>query len=449
MNIIVVISDSMRRDHLPIYGNPIVSAPNLQRLADQSLVFENCFPASFPTVPARADIMTGRYTFTYRKWEPLAQSERTLQEVLSEAGYLTCGISDVPFLVRNGYGYDRGFHDFYWIKGQRYGIEKAEADFDRQSEEDYSSPKTFRTAMQWLDRHHDEKFFLYVDAWDPHEPWDAPAKYTEPYYPEYQGENIFPCYWDWKEKGLSEKEIEIAHACYCGEITMVDHWFGKFLDKVDELDLRSSTAIIFFSDHGHYFGEHGFFGKSRFKGYDPFPTADVVGGAKYRSPLHQEITRVPLCVSIPGVTPARLDSLVCLPDITPTILDMAGEDIPSSVQASSLSPLLSGKTKTVNELLVTSASLLHTIGHLPRTFEDAVREVVEISPSTITNGDWDLLYAAKGEQVQLYRTMEDPGHLDNVFEANRGIAKELHQQFYTWLKQVDTPPDLINMREDL
>ncbi len=85
---------------------------------------------------------------------------------------------------------------------------------------------TFRAASEWLERHARDQFFLYIDTWDPHEPWDPPDYYVRPYYPEYAGEVINPPYWDWREDGYTERQLEIAHARYCGEISMLDRWFG-------------------------------------------------------------------------------------------------------------------------------------------------------------------------------------------------------------------------------
>ena len=112
MNIILIISDTFRRDHLGCYGNPWIHSPHLDRLAERSIVFERCYAGSFPTVPNRADVLTGKYNFTYLGWAPLPQSETTLPQILATAGYSTMGIADTPFYMRNGYGYDRGFADF-------------------------------------------------------------------------------------------------------------------------------------------------------------------------------------------------------------------------------------------------------------------------------------------------------------------------------------------------
>ena len=152
MNIILVISDTFRRDHLPCYGNKKVITPNLDAFAKETLIFEDAYPVSFPTVPARADILTGRYTFLYQGWGPLSQDEITLPQCLSKAGYNTFGIADTPFMIRNGYGQDRGFDDFVYIRGQRHGPEHDDVYSLMRTEEDRFAPQTLKGAADWLER---------------------------------------------------------------------------------------------------------------------------------------------------------------------------------------------------------------------------------------------------------------------------------------------------------
>ena len=265
MNIICVVTDTLRADYLPTYGNTEVIAPNLTRFAEEAIVFEDCHAASFPTVPARADIATGRFTFTYLTWGPLPQDEITLADLMTKAGYTTMGIGDTPFLIRNGYGYDRGFDDFIWIRGQREASGRPDVTSLWKEEDDRFAPQTFKAAMGWLERHYDEKFFLYIDAWDPHEPWDPPEHYVKPYLPDYQGEQVYPAYWDWEDAGYTARDLEIGRATYMGEISMVDRWFGLLIDRLKTLGIYDDTAILFVSDHGFYFGEFGIFGKRRFR----------------------------------------------------------------------------------------------------------------------------------------------------------------------------------------
>ncbi len=399
--------------------------------------------------------MTGRYTFTYLDWAPLPQNEITLADRLSAAGMLTTAIADTPFLVRNGYGYDRGFQDFFWIRGQRSGPEHTDVVSQRKSEEDYFAPRTFKTAVDWLDRHHDERFFLYIDTWDPHEPWDPPEHYVKSYFPDYGGEIFTPNYWYWKEDGYTERDLEIARACYCGEITMIDRWFGIFLERLETLGLLENTVVMFTSDHGFYFGEHDMFGKKRFRwpGNLRFEEGFIKGYKvgdqfSYRSPLHRELSHIPLLVHIPGGGQGRINGLASLPDLTPTILELAGAPIPPTVQSRSLLPLINGKTDRIHDFVVTS-SPLETVGDYQKVVDDQPRMVIELSPSTVITEEWDLFYSAAGEPVELYRAKTDPGHGVNMAGENNEVVKKLHADFIQWLTEMGTPSQRLTPRLQL
>jgi len=455
MNLILVIADTLRKDYLPCYGGKRATTPNLDRFAALGTVFDRCSAASFPTVPARADIMTGKYTFTRLDWGPLPQEEITLAGCLSAAGYLTFGIGDTPFLLRNGYGLDRGFSDFVWIRGQRSGPEHDDVVLQRRSEEDYFAPMTFRGATEWLQRHYRERFFLYVDTWDPHEPWDPPEYYVHPYLSEYAGEQVEPNYWDWRADGYSERDLEIARACYCGEITMVDRWFGVLMERLERLDLLDNTAVLFTSDHGFYFGEHGQFGKRRFRWpgdlaiEEGFRRGLKLGqGRVYRSPLHAEVARVPLLAYLPDRHPRRSSALCSLPDLAPTLLDLAGVAVPPTMQATSLVPVLRGASERGHPLVVTSAPF-EEAGRVSKTVDDIGREAVETSPSTITDGEWDFLYAVEGDPVELYRSLEDPAHAHDLSSACRDVVEALHGRFVAWLEHTGTSEHALEARRRL
>lgn len=200
-----------------------------------------------------------------------------------------------------------------------------------------------------------------------HEPWDPPCEWVKFYYPSYAGQLIVPCYWDWRESGLKEEDINIAHACYCGEITMVDFWIGRLLDKIESLGIFDDTVIVFTSDHGFYFGEHGYFGKGRSrdiwqeKGERSYFNERLYyierkgkTGDWYWAPLYEEITRVPLLIYVPGVSPQRIQSLVSSVDLMPTLLQLAGVEISESVRGQSLVPLLKGEKETSRDFVVSS-----------------------------------------------------------------------------------------------
>ncbi len=452
MNVIMIVTDTLRRDCLPCYGNADVRTPNLDRFAETAFVFEDCYAASFPTVPARADLMTGRYTFAYLPWGPLPQEEITLAGQLSAAGYRTAMIADTPFLARRGYGQDRGFHEFIYVRGQLHGTERDYRQRQRNVSEieGYCAPKTFVEAANWLERHHEEPFFLYVDTWDPHEPWDPPAYYVKPHLPDYAGEVIAPTYYDYAADGVSERDLAIARACYMGEIAMVDHWFGYLMERVRVLNLLNDTAIIFVSDHGFYFGEHGLFGKRRFRwpdgsGFDEgFAKGYTVHQRQvHRSPLHNELTQVPLLMRLPGEAGGRIAGLLSLPDLMPTVLELLEVPIPARTQAKSALPLLDGVRN--HDLVVTSAPF-EEVGELTKTVDGQNRVVVEISPSSITDGEWDLLYGVEGQQLELYRAKADPGHENDVSDAYPEVVADLHSRYVSWLRSIDAPDRFLAQR---
>ena len=159
MKIIIIISDTFRLDHLPCYGNKDMITPYLDAFAEKALIFDDGYAASFPTVPMRADLLTGRFTFTYLPWGPIPQGETTLPEILSRTGYVTAAIGDTPFLSRNGYGHDRGFKDFVYVRGQLGGTETKYMHLHRPISEEmgYCSAKTFKETGDKLYRHYEEK----------------------------------------------------------------------------------------------------------------------------------------------------------------------------------------------------------------------------------------------------------------------------------------------------
>ena len=242
-------------------------------------------------MPNRYELLTGRYVCTWtRGWEPLPKNETVLSEALGAEGYASMLVLDTPSLLRDGYNYDRGYDAWEWIRGQegdRYRTSPLHVDLPcspeklrtnpgnpdgtivqylrnvsiRHSEDDYFPPQTFSAALRWLKENASrERFFLHVDTFDPHEPWDPPKHYVDLYDPGYTCEEvIYPRYGS--TDILSAAELHHCRALYAAEITMVDRWLGKLLQAVDDLGLRKTTAIIFISDHGFVLGEHGWIGK--------------------------------------------------------------------------------------------------------------------------------------------------------------------------------------------
>ena len=275
MNVIWIVADTFRQDHLGAYGKKPILTPSLDALAAKSSLFTRHYAAGFPTMPTRADHALGRWTMSFMGWEPLPADATTLAEILASNGYHTAAMVDTPFYLRGGMNYDKGFQTFSMYTGQEGSVTRLLTHHHHESrdareawrfEADRNVAQTVTRAMQWLQLHHTEDFFLYIDTWDPHEPWDAPTYYSRLYMPDHDGEVVQPPYGYWQEApGYTEEKVAKARAAYAGEVTMVDTWIGYLLRMVENMGLTEETAIIFTSDHGFYFGEHGgLFGKMTF-----------------------------------------------------------------------------------------------------------------------------------------------------------------------------------------
>jgi len=468
MNIIMIMSDTLRRDHLGCYGNPWIHTPHLDQLAKRSTVFDHCYAGSFPTMPNRADLLLGKYSFPSLGWAPLPADETPVGEILTSEGYLTAAMVDTPFYIRRGYGWDRGFDDFMWFRGQGYGQAREDVVRDRRHEADLFAPRTFAAAEQWLEQHHKDKFFLLIDTWDPHEPWDPPDYYVKMYKEDYDGRPcMFPTYWYYEEAGVKEEDLKTAHAHYCGEVTMVDRAVGRLLERIDSLGLTNDTAIIFTSDHGFYFGEHGIFGKAVMKsehGFKDGPAQLIrgvwtlklrnpetgettLGSAQwYRSPLYSETTRIPLMVYVPKGPAGRVDALVSSPDLMPTILELAGVEVPGDVQSHSLLPLIDGAKSSLRDFAVTSFPL--HVGDLfnIKIVDDVERMTAETLPTTVTTKEWAMISSIEGAPVELYHLPSDPHQQTNVVADNAKTAGELQSKLISFLEELETDDRLLSPR---
>ncbi|HUV07005.1 MAG TPA: sulfatase [Spirochaetia bacterium] len=435
MNIIVVCADTFRRDYLGCYGNTRIHTPHLNQLSKDSLIFDRHYTASFPTMPARADWFTGRWTFTYMGWNPLSDTEVVLAEELQKAGYTTLGVADTPFFDRKGYNYDRGFDEFIRVPGQEREERERWAKL-RRFEEDCCAPKTVIGACRLLEYYHKQKFFLYVDTWDPHEPWNAPDWYTRRYMPKYDGRLVAPCYAPYQDQGLSDADVATARAAYAGEVTMVDRWIGFLLEKVDSMNLTVNTAILFLTDHGFYFGEHGgLFGKMTGTGgtYATVEKQKKVTQKWFRSPLYEELVHIPLLLRVPGQKPGRTAALTSAVDIMPTLLELAGEKIPQSVQGTSLLPAFNEKS-WAGHTTVFSSLPLYNLGEKSSVVDQFQRDIVQYQPVSITSGSWNLHYSAAGEQVELFDLVRDASQTRDVSNEHQPVVHRLHNEFVELLE---------------
>jgi arylsulfatase A-like enzyme len=370
VNAIIVILDSLRADHVGCYGNDWIKTPTLDAVAGESITFTRAFPESLPTIPMRRTLHTGRRTWPFLDWRPqrgdwviaygwqrISEDQTTVAEILSS--YETAFITDTYHQFKPSMNFHRGFRQWRWVRGQEVDLYRSRAlvteeeviafmpdalagsDGDwwralvrqylanqrqRHGEEDCQAPRVFREAMQWLeDNRGVEPFFLLIDCFDPHEPWDPPRSYVEPYDPGYSGrEVITPKYGPIDY--LSEAELKHMRALYAGEVTMVDRWLGLFLDRARELGMLEDTLLVVTSDHGHQIGEHGVTGK-------------LSWGMWY------ELMDVPLFLRLPDGTGAgtRVDAFAQHHDIAPTVLAALGVEPAEPMDGVDLAELAAGR----------------------------------------------------------------------------------------------------------
>jgi len=448
MNVIVVVSDTFRRDNLGCYGNTRVHTENLDRLAEESVIFDRAYVASFPTIPNRTDCFTGRFTFPFYPWGPLRRDETVLADLLTRAGYVTQLICDTPHMINGGSYFSRGFRGWQFIRGQEGDAFRTGASLDielpcpkeklrgngrgllqhmrnnyyRQKEEDYIAAKSVKAAMQWLDENSKaERWFLWLDMFDPHEPWDPPEELVELYLKGYKGVRVpHPKYT--VSSDFTPEEIEYMRAAYWGEATLVDRWVGKLIDKVTEMGLWDDTTLIFTSDHGFYLGEHDAVGKL---GWDALPWG-----------LYEEIAHIPLLVRSPVASgPGRTDAIVQPPDLMPTILDLCGVQHPATMHGRSLHPLISGEARKHREYAFSSGALTNAPSH-------------HVSKMTVTSDTWTLIFGGQ-DAAELYEIAKDPAQRHDVISDHQDVARRLHSAFVTFLEDVGARDEVIDGQREL
>ncbi len=473
VNIVTIVSDTLRYDHVganqragawtpppTAYGTAQAApgqswsrTPNLDRFAERAVVFDQAWCGSFPTIPARTDLFTGRYTFVTRGWTPLPADELTLPQLLRRHGYVTQLIADTAHLFRADF--QRVFDAWDWQRGQegdrvrlqrepvRFPCDPRKLRADRgtplceqqlrnqavyRHERDWSVARTIESACDWLEEHRrDSPFYLHVDLFDPHEAWLAPQWYAEMYDPDYQGEEVIapdyaPCDY------MTLRELQHARALYAAEVTLVDRWVGRLLDKLDDLGLDRNTAVFLFSDHGFYIGEHGLAGKHGIKPYHTWP-------------FYPEVARIVCMAAVPEMASGRRCSVpVQLVDVVPTVLELARVAAPADtpLHGQSLVPLLE-RPEAVAGL---ARSIAVTSGALPVHPDEPVH-------SGTTDGRWLLIEAGPSRRAALFNLASDPSQEDDVLDTHRDEAERLHQAYLALLERAGTAPEKLALRREL
>ncbi|MBT6273119.1 MAG: sulfatase-like hydrolase/transferase [Chromatiales bacterium] len=396
-NILWYCTDQQRFDTIAALGNRFISTPRIDRFLSTGMAFTHAYCQSPICTPSRASFLTGMYPSALAvngngySYFPRHYEDRLLPHRLAKAGY-DCGLVGKLHLaspargqeprVADGYRYFQYSHDHKgpnelghdyaeWLRAE--GIDANECLGDRQVNDEASyrqgaqlksfggfyEPSEDRDnvpphlhqshwctdkAIEFVskNRHTDQPWFLSVNPFDPHPPFDAPLEYYRRYDPnqmpgahfepgdlEHQG-RITAAGVDFQSTAKHPNELDVPHlqASYYAMIEQLDHEFGRLLDFLESAGLMDNTLVVFTSDHGESLGDHGL----------------LLKGCRFIEGL----VRVPLVIAWPKrfgggrVT----DGLVELMDLAPTICEAAGMELPYYNQGLSLLPILDGTTNT-------------------------------------------------------------------------------------------------------
>jgi arylsulfatase A-like enzyme len=325
-NVVLILLDSLNRHMLGCYGGEEFETPNIDRLAARAVRFDRHYVGSLPCMPARHDILCGAWDFLWRPWGSVEIWEDAITADLRAAGVVSQLITDHPHLFETGgenyhvdfnaWDYQRGHEgdawktrpDPSWLGAPGFGRGHMPYDNSRgyfRGEADFPGPRTLAAGARWLEENagaHD-RFFLMIDEFDPHEPFDTPEPYASLYDPDWQGPHLIwpPYVVGGQAKGvLDPRQARQIRACYGGKLTMIDAWLGRLLDALEAKALWDDTLVILCTDHGHYLGEKDIWGKP---------------GA----PLYEPIARIPLLMAAPGVAPGVRDALTTSVDLHATL----------------------------------------------------------------------------------------------------------------------------------
>jgi arylsulfatase A-like enzyme len=490
-NVVMIMTDSWQFNYTGCYGNDWIKTPNVDALAREGMVFDNAYAEGLPTIPVRRSLATGRYTLPYAGWVNLSPQETSISDICYRNHIQSALIADCPMLHLEKYIYSRGFDYVHFIRGQEgdhfYGNEPLRhvdpMNFHRpvinpdtgaeyplsqltlqelkgylcqrqywKTDKDQHAARTSRSVVHYLENVLDRSrsFYLWLDFFDPHEPWDPPSVYNPdlkcPYDPDYKGKDIIlPVGINLKlrnEKiGYTEEELHHIRMLFAEKTTMTDKYVGVVLNKLKELGLYDNTLIIWLSDHGEPLGHeehgHGLMRKVR-----PWP--------------YEELVHIPLVIRHPDLEPQRISSFVQNTDVTATVLEYLGikDEAQEQMHSRSLLPLLSGEKSKVRDFSIAGYhnhswciytedwSYIHWLNEgefkdnplaTLEFYGDLIKQMIPgiyQEGLKITGEDkiWSCTPGAKAEipaNDELYDRKNDPFQLKNIINDHKKTAKDL------------------------
>jgi arylsulfatase A-like enzyme len=392
-SLVLVSLDTVRRDHLSLYGYARQTSPHLDALAPGAVVFDEAFAQHVNTHPSHASMFTGLYPNVHGSiynGMRLPPGPATLAELLADAGFRTAAFVSGATLVAQT-GLDRGFEVY---DDDLRGARRAGRD-------------TVRLARAWLEaRGPGERSFLFVHLFDAHGPYTPEQEVFHSAQPGQRLERI-PAYQRVRD-AAGEVVLDLNDYVdrYDAMIRYCDEQLGELLEAVD---LERSVVVVL-ADHGETLGER-------------YHVLDHGGQTT------DEQTRIPLVIRAPGLSPRRVDGLVETVDLLPTLLELLGLPAPLDVQGHSLLPLLEGREDGKQEVF--SSAVAVSARHADRGYDLELGGQIH----ALRTARWKLVRypLVGGEALELFDLERDPGETTDLADAEPAVRDEKLAHLRTWM----------------
>jgi len=434
-NVILITMDTVRADHLSLYGYERETSPNLSRLSQEATVYSRAIAPADMTLPTHASIFTGLYPSRHGAHysvplhpggDPLDRRFHTLAEILAQKGYLTtgvvanCGWLGYPFGLEKGFLYYDQRAPVLFLGGTkpffvREGIRRLLTNFFSPEQFDLSYRRADEIDAEVFDllsklQKENRPYLLFINYMDAHIPYLPPPPFDKLYPGKINGNFTLARYNQIEmevlrlEHKIKKEERDHLLSQYDGGIAYIDFHIGKLIERLKELGLYENCLIIITSDHGEAFGERNLF--------------------QHGVSVYQDQIYVPLIIKYPNVRKnVAVNETVSLCDLMPTILDILGYGVPGDIDGQSL--LKPDRIKP-REVMSESFPNGYLISWHPR-FRRVER--------AIFSGQFKFISSTAGKR-ELYDLSKDPNEKENLYNGNGGISKELEVTLNRWLSEI-------------
>lgn len=412
-NIVHIVIDSLRADHLGCYGYAKNTSPYIDALAREGVVFDRAFAVGIPTMPSFTTTLSGLHPYrhgitAHASEQRLPRDVVLLPQLAREAGYTTIGIDNLA-VQSNGRGswFTRGFDYYSGFLYKPFSDQTAQL-IDR--------------AQSYIADEANAPFYLFLHLWDPHSPYSPPEPFDKLHYnPEPAPddptlEEAMSHAPDYYESFLEDMKLKVKGdygyvvAQYDGEISYVDQQVGRLIDFLKESGLYEDTMFVLQSDHGECFGEGGIY-------------FDHHG-------LYDAVIRVPLIIKAPGRQAGRCDAMVATDDITPTLAALGGMELPAyPLTGTSFAGAIDGKEIIGRSELFCVESTRQASLCLRTEKWKLIQPIVRDS-----NGEeiYNIYGESRAEKPVLFDLKNDPRELHDVSEQYPQIRDELLERLNLW-----------------